>query len=262
MSRHNRFHGLIVLLILLLFQWPVLSSMDLNQAYKAVQIELEDFYQSIYNGKSKDEVIHSRNTLELALSQTSIPAAEKTFIQAKADMMIGKHFVIEDRIWHNPALAESYLRKARILVESLLKEFPSPEVYALASEIRGSLFLLNPLRSVFTHGTAARSLARKAEEADPANIDVLILLANQALYTPRLYGGSSARAFDLFLEAMDTFLKKASQGKYIDPVTLFTLYSGTGIAIKNLGDAQTANLWFDKALAIYPENPYILMEID
>lgn len=256
----NRNHKFIVLIFLMIIQSSLSAAADLEAGYRAVRRELEQFYESIYNTRGKDTVISARNRLNHALAEADITVFAETFLEAKADMMMGKHYIIEERSWYDPEFGEPLLRRARDLTESILDKQPRAEVYALASEIRGSLFLLNPVRYVFSHGPAARSLAQKAASADPQNLDVLLLQANQALYTPRLYGGSPAKALDYFLKAMEMFQKNIADGLYPDPVALFTIYSGTGLAVKELGDHGMASLWLSRSLEIYPDNYYILQE--
>ncbi len=260
MFTHNRNLKSIVLIFLIIIHSSVIAASDLEAAYRSVRRELEQFYDSIYNSRDKTAITSARESLDLAIMEADISPFAETFLDAKADMMMGKHFIIEDRSWYDPKIGEPLLRRARVLTESILDTRPRAEVYALASEIRGSIFLLNPVRYIFSHGPAARSLAQKAETADPLNIDVLLLQANQALYTPRLYGGSPAKALDYFLAAMEIFQKNTAEGLYPDPVVLFTIYSGTGLAAKELGDRSMASLWLSRSLDIYPENFYILQE--
>ncbi len=251
----------IVLVILILIQSLLLFADELDIGHRAVRTELEHFYDGIYNARERQIILSSRENLYRALAAAEISSYAQSFINAKADMILGKHYILEDYAWYDPSFGEPYLRQARSGIEEILKYRQSAEAYALASEIRGSLFLLSPARYIFSHGTAARSLSRKAREADPENVNVLILLANEALYTPRFYGGNPGKAMDYFLHAMENYLEAIAGGAYADPVVLFTLYSGTGLAIRDLGDDTLAKKWLSRSLEIYPDNPYIRTEL-
>ncbi len=251
----------IVLVIVILIQSISLAASDLDDAKKLIQPELEQFYRGLYNGEPVSLVSDYRTALFTAIDQAPMSAYSHKFLIAKIDMLYGKHFVLEERRWYDPSYGEVFLRKAREHIENILDEYPTPEAYALASEVRGSLFLLRPARSILTHGTAARSLSKKAHEADPNHIDVLVLRANEALYTPRFYGGDPALALELFTKALQLFQEHVQSGGYRDPVLQFTIYSGTGLTIRELGNEDLARQWLESSLTIYPRNPYIKEEI-
>ena len=251
----------IVLVIGFLIQSISLSASGLDDAHKQIQSELELFYSGLYNGADISLVSSHRTALLEAIRSAPISDYSRKFLTAKTHMLYGKHFVLEERSWYNPSYGETYLRQARQQIEEVLDDYPTPEAYALASEVRGSLFLLRPARSILTHGTAARSLSRKAQEAGPNHIEVLVLQANEALYTPRFYGGDPELSLKLFTKALELFQSHVQSGGYRDPVLQFTIYSGTGLTIRELGNEDLARRWLESSLTIYPENPYILEEL-
>ncbi len=230
---------------------------DLNNLSLSVKSELERFYEGIYNAADPARIHADFHAVKEVVNSQAHTEFYKNFLTARITMIYGRHFISDDTAWYDPDFGEEHLRKALAAVEHMMKSQEAPELYALASEIRGSLFLLRPLRYLLTHGRAANRLAAQARRADDANLDVLILLGNEALYTPGIYGGSPRSAYQFFISALDVFQRQEAAGFYADPASLFTIYSGIGIALKDIGMPAEAASWLEAALRIYPYNPYI-----
>lgn len=249
--------GLIAAFFLLLYSF-FLYGEELSDLSWSVREELERFYEGIYNATDPHRIHKDYEAVREAVFSQSHPDHIKDYLSARITMLYGRHFTTEDTIWYDPGFGEKHLREALAAVEHMMSQQESAKLYALASEIRGSIFLLRPLRYLLSHGRAANSLSSQARKADETDLDVLILLGNEALYTPALYGGSPRSALAYFTSALDVFQARQASAYYPDPVSRFSIYSGIGIALKELNMPDEAAPWLEEALKIYPYNPYIL----
>ncbi|MCF7945785.1 MAG: tetratricopeptide repeat protein [Spirochaetia bacterium] len=218
--------------------------------------EMEIFYKSLYNDKEIRYIEDSYETVLKAIENRVNDECSYHFLTAKMHILFGKHFGIKDDPNFDAARAKRSLKRGIAAAEKSLEFQEHAQTYALLSEAAGSIFILSPLRYLFSYGMETQSASETAAELDAKHLSVLLLIGNTYLYAPNMYGGDAEKAYRTFLEALERYKQKSNSGMYADPADLFTIYSSIGIALVKQEDFKKGILWLKKALKLYPENTY------
>ena len=132
----------------------------------------------------------------------------------------------------------------------------SAEAYALLSSTYGRKISLKPLKGMFL-GPKAGNALNEAKQLDPDNPRVVLTEAISDFNTPRMWGGSKARAMEGFLRALDVF----EQEDVADPLQPSwgheDAYAWLGIAHLQNDAREAARAAFEKALEINPDYGWV-----
>lgn len=95
--------------------------------------------------------------------------------------------------------AENYIEKAEALSPN------NAELFILKKMTSGFRMMVDPMSRYMQESPIAQKAIAKAQELDPNNPRITILLAEDAYFTPEQFGGSKAKGQELFKKALEQF---------------------------------------------------------
>lgn len=246
---HKRIQWLTLLFLTLLLSLQPLHSISYtNNDYQAI-LESDRFTsltEKAYNG---EPIASISKEYELTLQMiTSSPYSidSQTLAKARASLILGRQHILEDYC-RDHSMAKYYLDIALEELDNVTSDNLDVEVLLLKGEIFGAYFLMDERKHLFSYGMKSNNITQDVWKKAPDNPRVMLLKANQLLYTPKLFGGDLKKSKELFLAALEIDLL---------PGDAFTALSSLGIISSKEKDRQKATTYLEKALDIYPNNQY------
>jgi len=216
---------------------------------------------AVYNQRTTPSNIHELISEGRDLSERSISdEAGRYYWMARFEYLSGRAYMEEDMAtkkdfekFRSDEAIVSFEEATRLLEMSLEIEENS-DAYTLKADTLGQLCLLKGRSYTVSNGLNIRRMTEKALELDSRNGKALILMGNDRVYTPKIFGGSPKDGIELFeqAQAMDN----------IEKDDLFNIFSGIGVAWQKQRKKDEARFWMEKALAVYPDNIYIRRMIE
>ena len=157
-----------------------------------------------------------------------------------------------------PRDARPLLQEADRVLERSAERQPMPETYALRASVTGQLIgtSRNPIDGMRL-GPRSSSLMERATEAGPRNPRVWFLHGMSAMYTPGLFGGGLDKAEQSLQKALALFPGDAPAPPLPDwGEADVHIYLGQVYAKQ--GRRDEARAAYQRALALQPENPWVL----
>lgn len=179
------------------------------------------------------------------IDEASLDCVTHNYWLSRVEYVMGRAY----QVYNNKQDAVSHYESGIEYTESAMEGGEFSEGWRMMSENLSQLCLQKDLVYIIRNGPKVRDYAKKALDLDPKNVPALIILAAGRIYPPVLFGGNPKRGIELMLEALQ--IGKAEKDD------LFNIYSGIGVAYSKLDNNEQAMIWFEKALAIYPNNRYV-----
>ncbi|WP_075186484.1 tetratricopeptide repeat protein [Teredinibacter haidensis] len=206
-------------------------------------------------------------------TQSDIDAIEQAFYSNKIGQLREisnstqgyEHFLASYRL----ALKYSFTqdeKKAKQTLDKLIQEMEShfkshpkdEESLALLANIYGYSIGLNPFMGM-TYGPKSHNRIDAALSIDKENPRVLMFKGILDYNTPAMFGGSKESAKTAFTLALDAFSRDHNSGKHWG---FSETHVWLGLTYLELGDKQMARYYWEKALAVNPENDWASTLLD
>jgi len=97
------------------------------------------------------------------------------------------------------AQADQYIAKAEALSPN------NAEIYILKKITSGLRMMVDPMSRYMQESPIAQGALAKAQELDPENPIITVLLAEDAYFTPEQFGGSKTKGIELFNKSLEQF---------------------------------------------------------
>lgn len=97
------------------------------------------------------------------------------------------------------AQADQYIAKAEALSPN------NAEIYILKKITSGLRMMVDPMSRYMQESPIAQGALAKAQELDPENPRITVLLAEDAYFTPEQFGGSKTKGIELFNKSLEQF---------------------------------------------------------
>jgi tetratricopeptide (TPR) repeat protein len=155
--------------------------------------------------------------------------------------------------------AEKYLAKAEKNVLVLEKEnYNLSMVNAYKSAFYGFRIGLNVLQAPFV-GQKSSDCAKLAIKLDSKNPFGYVQYGNVQYYMPKIFGGSKTVALSYYLKAKE--LMEMNRDFIQEDWNYLSLLTILGKAYWDIGDLNSAKIYFEKIMAITPEYDWVKKEM-
>ena len=225
----------------------------------------KNILQQGINENNLNTLYAARATFERALTDKNLSTWSHYYI-ALADYRIANYLLAKGK--KNKDQASKHLKEAaQHLEEATRKDITredakttAAEVYALLSSVYGRQISLSGIKGIFL-GPKSGNLLKKAEQLAPDNPRVVLSAAISAFNTPKMWGGSKERAIEGFQHAAELFARE----KLTDPILPIwghsEAYAWLGIAYLDKDEKDAAQVAFEKALEIDPDNSWVKYDL-
>ena len=240
---------------------PAVESGELTQLAHSLLVSGKNILQQSVNENNLDSMYAARATFERALTDKNLSAWSHYYI-ALTDYRIANYLLAQGK--KNKDRASRHLKEAAEHLEEAIREdiiredakMIAVEVYALLSSVYGRQISLSGIKGMFL-GPKSGNLLKKAEQLAPDNPRVVLSAAISAFNTPKMWGGSKERAMEGFQRAAELFAREKPTAP-IHPVWGHSeTYAWLGIAYLDKDERGAAQVAFEKALEIDPDNSWV-----
>lgn len=246
---HKRIQWLTLLLLTSLLSLQSIHSISYtNDDYQAI-LESDRFTsltEKAYNGEPIEAITDEYELTLQMIDNSPYREDSQTLARARAALVLGRQHILEEYC-QDHTKAKQYLDKALQELDSVTASDLEIETLLLKGEIYGAYFLMDERKHLFSYGMKSNNITQDVWKKAPDNPRVMLLKANQLLYTPKLFGGDLKKSKQLFLSSLEMDLL---------PSDAFTALSSLGIIASKEKDRQKALTYLQQALDIYPNNQY------
>ncbi len=142
-------------------------------------------------------------------------------------------------------------------LDAAVERYPNlPEAHALLSSAYGMKIGLKPMTAMFLGPRSGRAMDR-AKRLDADNPRVVMTEAQSLLFTPKIWGGSKARALEGFERAAGLFRAERVEDPLMPGWGRDENYAWMGMALQQFDRPEDAHHAFKQALVINPENEWV-----
>jgi tetratricopeptide (TPR) repeat protein len=231
------------LFILLSVLSPVPSSLRADEA------NVRHAYELLRDAMYDDDPLPSVELLYgSALEQIKVaglPHGPDSLWRSRIEYMIARAY----QVWGQKAVAAIHFELGQSLAGEAIASGLQSEGWRMKSEHLAQLCLVKNRRFLLANGPSVCRYAGKALALDPNSIASQIIIAEEKIYSPRIFGGDPQAGIELMQHALCMGMA--------DKDDLFNIYSGIGLAYVKLRNYDEACVWFRKALDIYPNNRFV-----
>jgi tetratricopeptide (TPR) repeat protein len=207
---------------------------------------------AVNHGKS-EEILAARARFD-ALSVTDPDAALLHYWVAVADWRVTPIFLGEGK---DKAQAKKWCEEGIARCDKALKLDPKMgEALALKCGLQGLSLQYDPGK-MMTLGMGMESGMNRAQELSPKNPRVTLLDAISTLYKPAFVGGGADKALVKFEKAQALFAAETVTDPAAPDWGKDDVYVWSGRAASQGGDLKAAQAFYQKALAVNPENGWV-----
>lgn len=203
-----------------------------------------------FNMADYDQVREARALFERATNDEHRSAWAHYYV-ALADYNLANLLAQNDK-----GAAGDHLDSAIEHLKAGIEREESAEAYALLSSVYGRKIGFKPLMGMFLGPKADKALDR-AKELEPDNPRAILTEAVSDFNTPKMFGGSKARAMEGFQRAIDLFGQEEATDPLLPRWGHEDAYAWLGIAHNDKGDTTAARRAFEQALAVNPDYGWV-----
>jgi|FaiFalDrversion2_1042247.scaffolds.fasta_scaffold00249_7 tetratricopeptide (TPR) repeat protein len=234
-------------------QAPIRLPANANGKLQAILAQVHDLYtRAVVLGLSSGH--HDENVRQLLeQAQTAlIQAPESPIIhlwRAKMHLELGRWFQAQKE----KRLALDHFETAQHEAEeALFQGLTLSETFRVLSDALMQQIPFKNRDFAIEAGPRAKDAIQKALKLDPSNPHAYLSLGTYYLFTPIQYGGDLNKAINLFQKADEVATEVSDR---------FLAKVYTGLALKAKGQLNAAQIVFNEALAIYPNNAWVQREL-
>ncbi len=252
MSQINRGRKLTFTLVLMVLLIPAFNvyaileesnkfeNQDLNQGMEMFSQARKMFYNA------EDAIAEVRKLLEMSRKtmEKAPDGWEKSYQLAQIEFMLGE---MAEYPGDKKAAAEHFTESNRLSSQALEENPNSSEATRLLSD---TIMRLMPYKGGFytmSQGPKALNMVKKALSLDPKNYTAMNSLGVYYLNAPAIGGGSTEKGIRILQQALES---KDEFDNFISNVWL-------GRAYQKKKNQSKAEKYFQKALQIYPNSPWV-----
>jgi tetratricopeptide (TPR) repeat protein len=197
---------------------------------------------AVYMGEGDAAYIASLGSEVEERAKRELGEPERSVMLAFCRFLIGKAYMNENA----GNEAESYFQAGLDYAESSVKASATSEGYRMMAENISGLCMLRSTAWVIANGTKVSTYAGKGLEYDKRNAACAYLIASRWVYAPVPFNNIKKGIKDM---------KKIISGEY-DPQKddYFNVYYALAYAYRRIKQFDEADIWLEKAAAIYPAN--------
>ncbi len=198
------------------------------------------------NAADLDQVREARTLFERA-ANNDLRAAWAHYYVAQVDYNLANLLA-----QHDKGEAADHLDSAIEHLKAAIEREESAEAYALLASVYGRKIGLKPLMGMFLGPKAGKAL-NQAKTLAPDNPRVVLTEAVSDFNTPKMFGGSKARAMEGFERAIGLFEQEEIADPLLPRWGHEEAYAWLGIAYRNQGNPAAARRAFEQALEVNPD---------